>query len=109
MNKKKELFKKQIIDDDKGLKRIVWAAIIACPVCQEEVEVIFEERPSKLEELEASFMPCDCCLKKLEHEEFREKIFKASLRKKPRKTIKKGAKILLFQPKNLKDITDDRQ
>jgi predicted phosphoribosyltransferase len=69
-----ELARKRILfDDEECLHRVCWVVESECAICGDEIETIFEERPSEVEVLEASFMPCEECLDRIEAEERKER------------------------------------
>ena len=48
----------------------------SCPICGLPIEVIFDERPSEIELLEAEQIPCDDCLEEAEDSELADEILK---------------------------------
>lgn len=85
--------KKLVFDDEAQLYRICWMVESECAICGDEIETVFEERPSELEVLEASFMPCEECLARVEAEERKERNRKKQKGKAKKKTDR--------NPKNL--------
>ena len=66
--------KREIIyDRRKRVYQMVWIVESICPLCECEIETIFESPPEKVEILEASFMPCEDCLEEVEREISEEK------------------------------------
>ena len=65
--------KKMIFDHELRLHRICWVLESTCPGCGQELENIFNQRPGKIEILEALVFPCDTCTKKMEREYERER------------------------------------
>jgi|GEM_PF-1385258 uncharacterized protein with PIN domain len=70
------LSKKIVFDPEFELDRICWVLETVCPVCNEPLEVVFDEHPSEIEILEAEQIPCDDCLKETETDEEMSAIIK---------------------------------
>ena len=82
--------KKLIFDEDAKVYRVCWVLESDCAICGDEIETIFEERPSEVEVLEASFMPCEDCLDRIEALERKEKKRKKQKGKKKAPAPKKN-------------------
>jgi len=70
------LIKRIVFDPEFKLDRICWVLDAVCPVCQEPLEVVFDDRPSEIEIIEAEQIPCDECLGQAEKDEVMDAMIK---------------------------------
>jgi len=55
-----------IYDKKKKIYRMVWIVESTCPLCECEIETVFDAPPSEVQILEAQFFPCEDCLEEYE-------------------------------------------
>ncbi len=55
-----------------GMGLLMWTVRAECPICHAKHATIFNNKPSLKAVLEAKFLPCSECMKKLEEEARRE-------------------------------------
>jgi len=70
------LTKKIVFDPAFKLDRICWVLEMFCPVCDQPLEVVFDDHPSAIEIMEAETIPCDECLAKSEKDEVMDAVIK---------------------------------
>ncbi len=71
---KYRLSKRIVFDPHFGMDRICWVLDMFCPVCDEPLEVVFDDHPSDLEISEAEQIPCDECLSHMDKDDAMEAI-----------------------------------
>jgi hypothetical protein len=70
------LSKKIVFDAAFNLDRICWVLEMFCPVCDQPLEVVFDDHPTEIEIMEAEMIPCDDCLALGEKDEVMDAVIK---------------------------------